>query len=157
MALKRCVKCEIWKDEGEFAWRYSLLGARQKACRSCRARENAQWYERHHDEHRENVKVRKAKARGEAQRFIYDYLSYKKCVDCGEYDYAVLTFDHVRGTKKKDIARMIADGDSIGAIKEEISKTEIVCSNCHMRREQKRRSGQPRFFRFWPKHPGDDE
>jgi hypothetical protein len=29
MALKRCVKCGIWKDETEFAWRYKLLGARQ--------------------------------------------------------------------------------------------------------------------------------
>jgi hypothetical protein len=31
-----------------------------------------------------------------------------------------------------------------------------VCANCHMKRENKRRSGG-RFRRFWPKFPGEDE
>jgi spore coat polysaccharide biosynthesis protein SpsF (cytidylyltransferase family) len=87
--------------------------------------------------------------REDAQRFIYEYLSYQKCADCGEYDFSVLTFDHVRGKKKKEISRMVADGDSIEAIKDELAKCEIVCFNCHMRREQKRRSGG-RFRKFWP-------
>ena len=145
----RCVKCGQEKDIGEFAWRNRLLGIRQKACRTCRAKENKQWYERHHERHRENVKERLGKSREKAQRFIYEYLSHQKCADCGEYDFSVLTFDHVRGKKKKEISRMVADGDSIDAILQEIAKCQVVCSNCHMRREQKRRTGG-RFRKFWP-------
>jgi protein-arginine kinase activator protein McsA len=77
------------------------------------------------------------------------------CADCGEYDFSVLNFDHVRGVKKKDITRMMADGDSIAAILAEIAKCDVVCFNCHMRRESKRRSGG-RFRKFWPKYPGDE-
>ena len=116
--------------------------------------ENKQWYERHHDEHREAVEQRKARDREAAQKFVYEYLSYRKCVDCGEYDFSVLTFDYIRG-KKKEISRMIVDGDFIRAIMDEIAKCEVVCSNCHMRPENKRRSGG-RFRKFWPKFPWEE-
>lgn len=148
--MKRCAKCGQFKDESEFSWRYEDQGILQKACKTCRKEENAQWYDRHKDEHRDNVRQRKSDVREEAQRFVYEYLSYQTCVDCGEYDFAVLTFDHVRGVKKKEISRMVADGDSIRTIQEEIAKCEVVCFNCHMRREQLRR-GSSRFEKFWPK------
>ena len=72
-------------------------------------------------------------AREEAQRFIYEYLSYeylsdKVCVDCGEDDFAVLTFDPVRGKKKMDVSQMVAQRYSIQAIQEEITKCDVVCS-----------------------------
>ncbi len=54
---------------------------------------------------------------------------------------AVLTFDHIRGKKKKDVSKMVAEGYSIEAIQQEIGKCEIVCANCHMRREQRRAVG----------------
>jgi spore coat polysaccharide biosynthesis protein SpsF (cytidylyltransferase family) len=91
--------------------------------------------------------------REDAQRFIYEYLSYQKCADCGEYDFSVLTFDHVDG-KKMDISRMVAEGYSNEAIMEEISRCEAVCANCHMRQESIRRSGG-RFRRFWLIFPGE--
>jgi hypothetical protein len=153
--MKRCAKCGKWKEDEEFAWRNNLLGLRQKACRSCRALENAQWYERHQAEQRERVRDRLVDKRGDAQQFIYQYLSNQVCADCGEYDFSVLTFDHVRGKKKKEITRMVSEGYSIEAIKSEIAKCEVVCFNCHMRRESWRRSGG-RFRRFWPKFPGEE-
>ncbi|MCL5611152.1 MAG: hypothetical protein M1485_01135, partial [Chloroflexi bacterium] len=64
--------------------------------------------------------------------------------DCGESDVTVLTFDHVRDTKKYNIAGMIQQGLGLDNIMREIEKTDVVCFNCHMRREQKRR-GQDRF------------
>ncbi len=94
------------------------------------------------------------KRREEAERFIYEYLSVHTCVDCGEYDFSVLTFDHVRG-KKMDISQMVTQGYSIEAIMKEIARCEVVCSNCHMRREQRRRSGG-RFRKFWAKFPGEE-
>jgi len=41
-------------------------------------------------------------------------------------------------------ADMISHGYSLAAIKKELEKTDIVCSNRHIRREQRRR-GSDRF------------
>jgi len=52
------------------------------------------------------------------------------CKDCGETNHIVLDFDHL-SNKKYNVSRMIHDGFSWAAIKKEISKCEVVCSNCH--------------------------
>lgn len=46
-----------------------------------------------------------------------------------------------------NIADLASDGHSTKRIANEIEKTEVVCFNCHMRREQARR-GYERFERF---------
>ena len=86
-------------------------------------------------------------AKQRARQFVNEYLSQRACVDCGEKNTEVLTFDHVRGEKRDDVTTMVKDGLSIKTISLEIEKTEIVCFNCHMRREQGRR-GYSRFGRF---------
>lgn len=68
----------------------------------------------------------------------------------------MLTFDHVRGKKRNDVSRLAADGASIQEIQAEIAKCEVVCFNCHMRRESQRRSGG-RFRKFWPKYPWEED
>lgn len=154
--MKQCNRCGEWKDDEEFPWRNRLFGRRFNTCYACKRKYDNAWYADHQEEQRQRIKDRRAEKVEQAQRFIYEYLSYRVCADCGEYDFTVLTFDHVRGRKKKDISRMMANGDSIEAIQDELSKCEVVCFNCHMRREQKRRSG-PRFFKFWPKWPQDED
>ena len=59
------------------------------------------------------------------------------CIDCGYNDHPkALTFDHVRGTKKRtkkgktiDIAEMYMY--KISSLKEEMRKCEGRCANCH--------------------------
>ena len=70
--------------------------------------------------------------------FIQEYLSDRSCADCGESDIAVLTFDHVWGEKKYNISNMISRGYNVETIRKELEKTEIVCFNCHMRRERRK-------------------
>jgi len=153
--MKRCARCEEIKEEVEFNWRY--IGVmRQSICRQCQKLARREHYERHQDQEKARSYEITKRRREEADRFLYEYLSYQKCVDCGEYDFSVLTFDHVRGKKRMDVSRMASEGYSIQAILEEISKCEVVCFNCHMRREQQRR-GSGRFERFWPKWPEDYE
>lgn len=53
------------------------------------------------------------------------------CVDCGTRDIRVLEFDHVRGIKVSTIGNMVRMGYSIDALKAEIAKCDIRCSNCH--------------------------
>jgi hypothetical protein len=72
------------------------------------------------------------------KQYVEDYLKTHPCVDCGETDIIVLDFDHVRGTKRKDVSFMAASGYSLKAIQEEINKCDVVCSNDHRRRTAKR-------------------
>jgi hypothetical protein len=149
--MKRCARCKEYKEEEEFNWRWKMLGRRQSICRDCQRLQRREHYERHQKaEIARSYEITKRR-REEADRFIYQYLSSHQCVDCGKYDFSVLTFDHVRG-KKMDIFQIASQGYSIEAIMKEIGRCEVVCSNCHMRRESMRRSGG-RFRRFWPKFP----
>lgn len=150
--MKQCARCKQWKDEAEFNWRWQDRGVLQSICRDCQHGQSKDHYESHKESVKAKAAETKRKAREEAEQFVYNFLSYSKCADCGEYDFSVLTFDHVRGSKRMDISRMMAEGYSINAIKEEIYKCDVVCSNCHMRRESERRSGG-RFRRWWPKFP----
>jgi hypothetical protein len=152
--MKKCARCRNIKVEEEFNWRYAGI-MRQSICRDCQRLSRREHYERHTEAEKKRTYAVTKDRREKAQKFIYEYLSNQRCKDCGEYDFAVLTFDHVVGKKKMDISKMVFEGYSIEAIMEEITRCEVVCSNCHMRRESKRRSGG-RFRRFWPKFPGEN-
>jgi hypothetical protein len=64
---------------------------------------------------------------------VLAFLREHPCVDCGEADPIVLDFDHVRGTKRMKISRMLSGTYSLKAIFEEIEKCEVRCANCHRR------------------------
>lgn len=153
--MKRCARCGLVKDDSEFNWRWTDRGVRQSICRDCMKLDRRAFYEDNADDIKARAKDTKRAARERAQKFVYEYLSNQRCVDCGEYDFAVLTFDHVRGEKRMAIAEMMAQGYPEDEILAEISKCEVVCFNCHMRRENERRSGG-RFRRFWPKMPWEE-
>ena len=64
------------------------------------------------------------------------------CMDCGnEFPPCCMDFDHVRGEKLGNISVM--KSYSIEKILEEVSRCEIVCSNCHRIRTFNRNNGQP--------------
>ncbi len=153
--MKQCIRCMQWKDEEEFNWKNRLLGKRASVCRECQVIDRKEWYDAHADEVKQRSRINRIKAREEAERFVYEYLSDAVCADCGEYDFSVLTFDHVRGKKRKSISEMANNGFPIDTIRAEIEKCDVVCFNCHMRRENERRSGG-RFRRFWPKMPWEE-
>jgi len=51
---------------------------------------------------------------------------------------------HINGEKESNISIMSSSGYSIETLKEEISKCEIVCSNCHRLRTFNRQFPQDR-------------
>jgi hypothetical protein len=137
MSTKTCTKCGFTKDEDEFGW--ERPGHRHAACKPCRVEERMGYYERNKEKELAYKWDRQVKKREEARLYVFTYLSNHPCQDCGEVDPLVLTFDHIRGVKKNNVSQMVNQGYSIAAIRAEIDKTEIVCSNCHMRREKRRR------------------
>jgi hypothetical protein len=85
-----------------------------------------------------------AKIQRSARQRLQDHINKVKsvsCLDCG-WDgrecTAAMDFDHVRGEKVASIAQMVRNGGSLEALKEEISKCEIVCTRCHRIRTVKR-------------------
>ena len=73
----------------------------------------------------------------ERQAFINEIKSVP-CMDCGNmFPPCAMDFDHVNGEKVANISEMKTY--TIERIKEEISKCDIVCSNCHRIRTFKRK------------------
>jgi len=63
--------------------------------------------------------------------YILNLLKSSKCIDCGNDDFRVLEFDHVRGEKKYNISHMVFNYVGIYKLKEEIQKCDVRCCNCH--------------------------
>ena len=63
--------------------------------------------------------------------FINRVKTIKGCRDCGNKDFRVLDFDHVRGEKSFNISRAQRYYFKLEKVKMEMRKCEIRCSNCH--------------------------
>lgn len=136
--MKTCSKCGVSKDNSEYSW--SIRGIKKhSACNSCRAKERLDYYQRNKEKELKYKAERQVNKREEARHFVFTYLSANSCIDCGEKDPFVLTFDHVKGSKKMNISQMVNQGYSIEAIKKEMSLCVVRCANCHMRIEKQRR------------------
>ncbi|HKY54746.1 MAG TPA: hypothetical protein VJM08_10595 [Anaerolineales bacterium] len=137
--MKQCNRCGETKNESEFNIRNIEKKLLQYVCRDCQRQQMRDRYFSNRVKVLEINRAATQKSQIQAAVFIREYLAEKVCVDCGQFDIAVLTFDHIRGEKKYNISNMVSRGYSIETIKKELEKTEIVCLNCHMRREKKRR------------------
>ena|SRR3989338_8552174 len=82
--------------------------------------------------HREDLYAAQKPHRLKVRKMLFQYLSVRKCLDCGENDPIVLEFDHNdRGTKFKQISQMLSGHYSWKSVLEEIGKCEVRCANCH--------------------------
>lgn len=137
--MKHCSRCGETKDETEFNIRNLERKLLQHVCRDCQRQQAKERYSSNREKVLEINRRSTLKSQNQAAIFIRNYLLDKSCIECGENDIAVLTFDHIRGEKTYNISDMISRGYQIETIKSELEKTELVCLNCHMRREKKRR------------------
>lgn len=134
-----CRTCKTWKPKNEFYYRHVELGLLEYDCIECLKAHSRNSYANHRDTTRASNDEWTRRAVETAREYVYEYLSTHPCVDCGNNNVLVLTFDHVRGMKKGAVSEMVAVGRSIETIKKEIGKCDIVCFNCHMRRERRKR------------------
>lgn len=70
--------------------------------------------------------------------FVLDYLRSHPCVDCGESDPVVLSFDHQRD-KVKALSHMV-ENSSIETLLAEIAKCQVRCMNCHAKKTARERN-----------------
>lgn len=65
------------------------------------------------------------------RQFLRRVRSFLGCKDCGEKDWRVLDFDHVRGEKSYNISNHTRYSLTVEDLKKEVRKCEIRCANCH--------------------------
>ena len=139
MTTKICTKCGEEKDaEADFSW--SLRGIkRHSRCKTCHSKERTEYYARNKEKELEYKYDRQKDRRDVARRYVEEYKRDHPCVDCGKTDRRLLTFDHVRGTKKMNISQLVNQGYSLEIIQAEIDKCEVRCIECHHLKEVGRR------------------
>lgn len=144
MDKKYCNTCKSLKDFCDFNKRSSAKDGLHSNCKICtRARGHD-----HYVRNKQYYIERNKKTRDALYVKFYSWLSFQKCIDCGEDDPVVLDCDHVRDKKLYNVSEMISDLRSWNLIEKEIEKCEIRCANCH-RRKTALRGG----FRSRDQHP----
>jgi hypothetical protein len=134
---KICPKCEIRKSLSDFFRNSSKKDGLQAICKKCVGQNSSSYYDKNKDSLKLSIEKSRLKRAKENKEYVLKHLKSNPCVDCGEKDPLVLDFDHVRGTKKMNVAAMIQRGNSVQAIEDEIKKCDVRCSNCHRRKTAK--------------------
>ena len=142
--MKQCIRCKQKKLISEFNFKFLSKGIRQAQCKSC-----TRSYVRDHYNKNKEYYLLKAKRRNEqiritVRRYLWEFLSNHKCIDCGEKDPIVLEFDHIRD--KLFAVSSIGRNRSMLQIKREIEKCEVRCANCHRRKTAKQFSWHKKFM-----------
>ena len=104
-----------------------------------------EWNKRNHEKvkkHRRDWYSRNAekakKAVVERKRRLREWMNTKKeslsCSRCGESHPSCIQFHHTDPSEKDiNLAKAVSRGWSIKRMKQEISKCEVVCANCHFK------------------------
>lgn len=140
--MKVCSKCKQQKPFEEFYFKDKKSGTRQSCCKVCKAEYNKSWYTRNTNKHKKDVSRNVERYYQIKKNLIWD-LKSNPCTDCGvSYPPYVMQFDHVRGVKVTDIAKMMSGRSTytVQDILEELDKCELVCANCHAIRTYNRRA-----------------
>jgi hypothetical protein len=130
---KKCPRC-ISKPLAEFSFKNKEKIKYQSWCKECQGKATKQHYRNNPGPYKE----RSINAKKSTRQSFLIWLSTKSCVDCGESDPDVLDCDHVSGTKKYSIAKMIGCG-TWEHLQTELAKCVIRCANCHRRKTAKER------------------
>lgn len=111
----------------------------QARCKDCQGNYHKQHYKDNLDTYKDRAKKRNKKVIENLRSFLRDQKD-KPCQDCNvSYPYYVMDFDHRPGEKKEfNLAQVAGLQVSIERVIEEISKCDLVCSNCHRIRTHNR-------------------
>lgn len=128
--MKKCKRCNETKSLSEFHKNSAKLDGVQTSCKSCRKKENAVHYSKTKEQHVDKRKTSALAILNANRRVVYDYLNSHPCIDCGNTDWRVLEFDHVRDAKEFNISSLIG-GYKKERLLAEMEKCDVRCANCH--------------------------
>jgi hypothetical protein len=150
-----CKKCENLRPLDQFNIANKKTGRRRGECRDCANAVKREWQKKNGKEAYKRYKAGSTSWKWQHMKLVRDTVNEMKkapCADCGgTFNPWVMDFDHLDGdTKSGNIATMIRAAKPLDAILREISKCELVCSNCHRDRTYKRQE------RRWYEPPSTD-
>ena len=100
---------------------------------------------------KESQKRRNLKRRLSGIQKLIEYLKEHPCIDCGEVDIDVLTFDHVNGEKEASVYTL-ARSYTWSKVLKEIEKCEVRCANCHTKRHRNEKIKKIKSEKFKRSH-----
>lgn len=120
--MRKCKICKNQKQESEMI-------TKRNRCKSCHAEQQRKWRKTPNGK----SYMRNTQKKRKQVRFRDKVLSKCKCIICGNTNKAVLEFDHIDpSTKLFNISYMVKRCMTIKAIKIEMRKCQVLCSNCHI-------------------------
>lgn len=131
---KICSKCGLQKSIDKFNFRNRAKGVRHSYCRDC----GSVLTRNHYQQNKRQYFDKNSRDYLKRREFVRQTKS-RPCFDCGvQYPYYVMDFDH-RENEIKEFELNRIDRMTINALKREIAKCDVVCSNCHRERTHQRR------------------
>jgi hypothetical protein len=83
-------------------------------------------------------KIKNKTYREKVRKYVRKQKESSPCMDCGvSYPYYVMEYDHIENNKIRSVAKITSNG-SLDQVIKEISKCNLICSNCHKARTWKR-------------------
>ena len=134
--IKECCRCHQPKSYPvEFVTVKRKSGTYKVAghCMECQKVAVSATRKKYKERYRLNVAQRRRERRNSNMQHVVDYLRQHPCVDCGEADWRVLQFDHIRGRKSFTISDAVTHRNWVHIAKE-IEKCDVRCANCHQKR-----------------------
>lgn len=128
--MKICSKCGKLKEDSEFFWKNKEKGILHSYCKECKRELDRMSYSSNSHNRRERIRERQKRVQIELKEYVTELKKTLCCTICGESRWYTLDFHHL-GDKEYTIAALIKQGCSIETLKDEISKCQVVCSNCH--------------------------
>ena len=131
----KCTKCKKEKIDSDFNFKIKNKGLRQRQCKECTRLLIKNHYKNNRQYYLNKANNRNNQKRTEVISYLREYLLKNPCVDCSEADITVLEFDHKGKIQKfKAVSSLIRNRYSLEIVKNEVSKCEVRCANCHRRK-----------------------
>jgi len=130
-ATKVCTGCGLERPITEFPVKHKERGTRGTRCRACRSAYGKEHYQRNRDAYLARTKARRHRERDSYWAWLMTYLQSHPCIDCGETDPVVLTFDHRDDTVKVDTIGRLLSRSGWRTFLAEVAKCDVRCANCH--------------------------
>ena len=156
MEVKLCNGCSTEKPYSEFGERHDRPSGVLSRCKKCCTASRSEYRKKQFEsdplakeryivkkkqspyalnlktpEMRKKSASRRANVKAKFKKYVNSYLDLHPCVDCGNVDTEVLTFDHVRDSKSFNIGNLKGSPKDYKKFDSEILKCEVRCINCH--------------------------
>ena len=94
-------------------------------------------YKANQQYYKDKARSRGKELKAQNRALVIEYLREHPCVDCGNSDIEVLQFDHRDPVEKSFSLGADALRLKWARVMEEISKCDIRCANCHIKRSRR--------------------